>query len=289
MKIFGDGHADFHGMGIADMAIGRDHDGARGRSFGDARDQKSLGADDNGSFKVAKVYFRTVEFVRPQARAGDAEFASGERQRWRDHFNAWSTVDVLSAEDAVGKSHEEVVAALYEVSSPKCSRRCIAANAKIPAATSSSTIPVPSGSFSSCRTGGGLTMSNALKSIRLARKVFHASGTAISAISCPATSSMTTNCGSFAADARATRVAAGMPTSATRTARAMATGVRSEGVRPYAMAAQITTVAAEAQVPGPGCRRPIPKKVATVVAQSGARGVASGFTPRPRRLRGYGL
>src|SRR5580658_2429471 len=272
MKIFGDGHADFHGMGIADMAIGRDHDGARGRSFGDARDQKSLGADDNGSFKVAKVYFRTVEFVRPQARAGDAEFASGERQRWRDHFNAWSTVDVLSAEDAVGKSHEEVVAALYEVSSPKRSRRCIAARAKIPAATSSSMIPVPSGSLSSCRTGGGLTMSNALKSIRLARKVFHARGTAIRAISWPATSSMTTNWGSLTPDARATRVAAGIPTSVTRAAMAITTGVRTDGVNWCAMTAQITTVAVDAQVPGAGGRRPMPKKVATSDAQSGARG-----------------
>ena len=145
-------------------------------------------------------------------------------------------------------------------------------SAKIPAATSSSTIPAPSGSLSSCRTGGGLTISNALKSIRPARKVFHASGTAISAMSCPATSSITTNCGSFVAEARATRVAAGMPISVTSAARAMATGVRSEGGNSWATAAQITTVAADAQVPGPGCRRPIPKKVATRVAQSGAVG-----------------
>ena len=64
---------------------------------------------------------------------------------------------------------------------------------KIPAATSSRTIPVPSGSLSSCRTGGGLMISKTLKSIKPARKDFHARGTAISAISCPATSSMTTN------------------------------------------------------------------------------------------------
>jgi hypothetical protein len=155
--------------------------------------------------------------------------------------------------------------------------------AKIPAATSSSTIPVPSGSFSSCRTGGGLTISNALKSIRPAGKVFHASGTAISAINCPATSSITTNCGSLVADARATRVAAGIPISVTSTARTIATGVRSEVGSSCATAAQSTTVAADPHVPGPGRSRPIPKKVATSVAHSAARGrdapATAGETP----------
>jgi hypothetical protein len=144
--------------------------------------------------------------------------------------------------------------------------------AKIPAATSSSTIPVPSGSRSSCRIGGGFMISKALKSIKPARKVFHTRGTAISAISCPATSSITMNFGSLVADARATRVAAGMPIRVTSTAAEMATEVRSEGGMRWAAAAQIITVVAEPQVPGPGRRWPIPQKVAIRVAQSGARG-----------------
>ena len=37
-----------------------------------------------------------------------------------------------------------------------------------------------------------------------------------------------------------------------------------------AVIAQTTTVATDPQVPGPGFRRPTPKKVATSVAQSGA-------------------
>ena len=42
-------------------------------------------------------------------------------------------------------------------------------------------------------------ISKTRKSIKPTRKVFHVSGTAIRAMSCPATSSMTTNCGSFVA------------------------------------------------------------------------------------------
>ncbi len=46
------------------------------------------------------------------------------------------------------------------------------------------------------------------------------------------------------------------------------------GIRELA-SAQRMTVATEPQVPGPGLRRPMPKKVATRVAQSGAFGVAA--------------
>jgi hypothetical protein len=60
-------------------------------------------------------------------------------------------------------------------------------SAYIPAATSSSTIPVPSGRRSSWRTGAGLMMSKALKSIKPVRKDCHVNGTAISAMSCPPT------------------------------------------------------------------------------------------------------
>src|SRR5436305_8333236 len=45
---------------------------------------------------------------------------------------------------------------------------------------------------------------------------------------------------------------------------------------------QRRTVAAEAQVPGPGRIRPIPKNVATSVAHSGAGGDTAGGTPALR-------
>ena len=70
-------------------------------------------------------------------------------------------------------------------------------------------------------------MSKALKSIKPARKVFHVNGTAIKAMSCPATSSMTTNWGSFFPEARQTWVAAEIPMTMTRTARAITSAVRS--------------------------------------------------------------
>lgn len=69
-------------------------------------------------------------------------------------------------------------------------------------------------------------MSKARKSIKPVRKVFHARGTAMSAINCPATSSITTICGSLLPKARDTRVAAGIPIAMTNTANPIATGVR---------------------------------------------------------------
>lgn len=113
-------------------------------------------------------------------------------------------------------------------------------------------------------------MSKTRKSIKPARKVFHASGTAISAINCPATSSITTNWGSLVPDARATRVAAGIPIAVTKAARPSATGARRFGCRPRDNAAHRSTLVADAHVPGPGPKRPTPKKVAIAVAQSGA-------------------
>ena len=115
-------------------------------------------------------------------------------------------------------------------------------------------------------------ISKPLKSIKPARKVFHESGTAINAINCPATSSMTTNCGSFRPEDRATCVAAGMPVSVTSTARASATGVRSDGVRLWASADHNMTVVADAQLPGPGRTWPMPKNVAVNLAHRGVRG-----------------
>ena len=157
-------------------------------------------------------------------------------------------------------------------------------------------IPVPSGSRSSWRTGGGLTISKARKSTKPARKVFHARGAAIRAMVCPATSSITTNCGSLTPEALATWVAAGIPINVTSRARAIATGVRDVAGSADAKAVQSTTAAAEPQVPGPGCRRPTPKNVAISFAQRGPRGsdevftaLASGssamFTTRPQCLR----
>ena len=152
-----------------------------------------------------------------------------------------------------------------------------------PAPKSSTTIPVPSGSRSSRRMGNGFKISKTRKSIRPARNVFQASGTAMRAVSCPATSSITTNCGSLSPEARATRVAAGMPMSVTSAAAMMVDQERlAWGIAKLA-SAQRTTVASDAHVPGPGLSRPAPKKVATAVAQSGARGrdapATAGGTP----------
>ncbi len=46
------------------------------------------------------------------------------------------------------------------------------------------------------------------------------------------------------------------------------------------------TVATDPQVPGPGWRRPAPKKVAMRVAQSGARGESPPQLPAGRRRYG---
>ena len=64
--------------------------------------------------------------------------------------------------------------------------------------------------------------------------------------------------------------------SVTTTASAIATGARAEGARAWANAAHNNTVAADAQVPGPGRIRPIPKNVAITVAHAGAPTLLSG-------------
>jgi hypothetical protein len=140
-----------------------------------------------------------------------------------------------------------------------------------PAATSSTTIPVPSGSRSSCRTGGGFTMSKPLKSINAASRVFHVTGTNNKVIHWPATSSITTNPGSFFTDARATRVAAGMPIAIAIAAMAASTKGCSARDRAEAVAAQIKRAAADPHVPGPGPSVPMPKNVAVRNAHNGAR------------------
>src|SRR5260370_27919163 len=97
---------------------------------------------------------------------------------------------------------------------------------------------------------------------------------------------MTTNCGSFKPEERATSVAAGIRMRVTAAAAIMVAQARfATGIRELANA-HTRTVANEPHVPGPGLRRPVPKKVATSVAQSGARGqdarVTAGGTPALR-------
>jgi len=65
----------------------------------------------------------------------------------------------------------------------------------------------------------------------------------------------------------------------TRTAKAIATGVRKEGEIARPKAAYSNTVTADPQVPGPGRSRPIPKNVATKVAHNGVRRDAPGTCP----------
>src|SRR5208283_1243574 len=88
--------------------------------------------------------------------------------------------------------------------------------------------------------------------------------------------------------ARTTQVAAGMPTRVTAAAARIVAAVRLAGEIRELTSAQTKTVATEPHVPGPGLRRPAPKKVAISVAQSGAAALTaeSGgevVTRRPRR------
>ena len=149
-------------------------------------------------------------------------------------------------------------------------------------------MPVPSGSRSNRRIGNGFRISKTRKSIRPARNVFHAKGTAMRVTSCPATSSMTTNWGSSTPATRATRVAAGMPMSVTKAAATMVAQVRLAAGMWELANHQTMTVATDPQVPGPGLRRPAPKKVATSVAQSGARGERPRLPAGRRRYVGRG-
>src|SRR5438067_3561733 len=129
---------------------------------------------------------------------------------------------------------------------------------------------MPSRSCSRRRSGGGFTMSNPRKSIKPSKRDFHEIGTAISVMNWPATSSMTTHWGSFEPLARDAKVAAGIPmTTASRASRIAAQGCQYAPIQ-RVISHHNTTVAAEAQVPGPGRSRPMPKNVATRSAQRGA-------------------
>src|ERR1051326_3302688 len=123
-------------------------------------------------------------------------------------------------------------------------------------------IPVPPGSASRRRRGNGFTMSKLRKSIKPASMYFQFTGTAINAIIWPATSSITTNPGSLMPLSRATTVEGGIPISVTSTEIAIAVGIiQAEGISSPA-AHQIAIVTAAAHVPEPGCKCPMPKKVA---------------------------
>src|SRR5260370_26948171 len=101
---------------------------------------------------------------------------------------------------------------------------------------------------------------------------------------------MRTNCGSFKPEERATGVAAGIPMTVTDPAAMIVAQVRlTAGIRELANAHTII-VANDPHVPGPGLRRPAPKKVATRVAHSGALPLADasggGFISSGPRRRG---
>ncbi len=152
------------------------------------------------------------------------------------------------------------------------SNSCITISPYTPAATSSRTIPVPSGSFSRFLTGTGFHISKTRKSISPASRAFQCRGAPTNVMSWPATSSITTCCGSFLPDARATRVAAGIPTPIANTASNMMTGNRNGGGTRYPpIKDHRTTVVVDPQVPGPGFIVPTPKNVPTSHAQIGPR------------------
>jgi hypothetical protein len=99
-------------------------------------------------------------------------------------------------------------------------------------------------------------------SIKPASMYFQFTGTAINAIIWPATSSITTNPGSSMPLSRATTVEGGMPTSAISTDTAMAAGTSHAGGIQRLAAHQSAIVTADAHVPEPGWRYPMPTNVA---------------------------
>jgi hypothetical protein len=123
-------------------------------------------------------------------------------------------------------------------------------------------MPAPSGNRSTCRMGGGFRISNPRKSIKPASIVFHVTGAASKVIHWPATSSITTNCGSLIPERRAATVAAGIPTAIDNAASAAKMIDCQSGLIHCPRMYQVTTAAADPQVPGPGRSRPRPKNVA---------------------------
>src|SRR6266568_1205723 len=139
-----------------------------------------------------------------------------------------------------------------------------------PAATSSNTIPQPSGRLSRRRIGNGLVMSKRRKRIRAMIPWRQSAGQNSNVIHWPATSSITTNPGSCRPLSLAAIVAAGTPKAMVNTAPTArkTRSPRGPAGRPRATPVHKSTAATDPQVPGPGFPRPAPKKVATVQAQS---------------------
>src|SRR5436305_14526243 len=77
-----------------------------------------------------------------------------------------------------------------------------------------------------------------------------------------------------------------MPMSVTSTAARIVVGVRRGAGRKCAISAQRRTVVADPQVPGPGRRWPMPKRVAVTAAHRGGRNAraTAGGTPALRSL-----
>jgi hypothetical protein len=118
---------------------------------------------------------------------------------------------------------------------------------------------------------------------------------------CPATSSMTTFCGSFRPDSRAMIVAAGMPMAVARNARKRLIPMESNAIvlcesGPAAtaksnenglakIAIQISVAATDPHVPGPGFRSPAPKNVPAIQAHR-VRAPSATSSRSRRRYRG---
>jgi len=143
---------------------------------------------------------------------------------------------------------------------------------------SSSIMPTPSGSSSNFRSGGGFKMSKQRKSIKLAKTYFQLAGASVSGSNCPATSSITTNPGSFFWLSRATIVAAGIPIIVVSTAAAAALMWAYKELEFRNAKYQISPMNAEAHDPGPGRSSPEPKNVAMIHAQD-VRRVAESLIP----------
>ena len=105
-------------------------------------------------------------------------------------------------------------------------------------------------------------MSKPRKSIKPSSRYFHSSGTAISANICPAASSITTMDGSGLSADRATDAAVGIPIALSPNIAMLAAITCHSALKLRAHAHHTSKVTAEAQVPGPGRRRPRPHIVA---------------------------
>src|SRR6478672_3184050 len=188
MQILGDGSGHSNLLGVARMAIRRDYDWPGRRVLGNFGHHKIIRADYHRCFYFTEADSGTPQFVRPQAAAENPHFASRQGCSRRDRLNTRLAIHVFLSQETIGQGHQMLPLRSDYRRKPKCNNNCMTASARMPAATSSATIPVPSGSFSSCRTGGGFTISKPRKSIKPTAAVFHVTGASSRVIHCPATS-----------------------------------------------------------------------------------------------------